>query len=388
MSKLSMSRWARLGIGLGFGLLAASGSAWAANTAKTPPAAKAKAAPVAKDAKAAPAAKAAETKPDAKAEAKPDAKADAKADAKDAKADAKGDAKADEKGDEKGDDKEGKAEEPPNHVKVGVYVLNIGKFEVATGTYTVDFYLDLTSERPMGDMKVEFMNGRAAGPADKLIDKPTEKFYRYQANLMTNVDMRRYPWDTHELPIILESTTDSKEKVVFEVDEKQQGIDPAVNFVGWDLRGFSTEIRDHEYKVYGETYSQYIYKIEIARLFFISSLKTFLPVMCFLLISFVSLLVTLEKLDSRVGMNTAMLIASVMFHLSIGSQLPPAGYLTIADKVMIATYATIGINLLLSVMMMRFIQLKREDTAKAMRAQSFKLVPALAALAYFVVVVT
>jgi hypothetical protein len=311
--------------------------------------------------------------------AKPEAKEAPKAEAKDAKADAK-DAKD---GDDKKDDKA----EGPITVKVGVYVLNIGKFEVATGTYTVDFYLDLTSEQPMGEQKLEFMNGRAQS-TDKLIDTPTEKFYRIQANLMTNVDMRRYPWDAHSLPIILENSTRSKKEVVYIVDQKQQGIDPAVNFVGWDLRGYSTQVLDHEYKVYGESYSQYVYKIDIARLLFISSLKTFLPVLCFLLISFVSLLVTLEKLDSRVGMNTAMLIASVMFHLSIGSQLPPAGYLTIADKVMIATYMTIGVNLLLSVLMMRLMQMKKDEVAKQMREQSFKFVPALAAFSYFVVVVT
>ncbi|MBS2031269.1 MAG: hypothetical protein JST54_25445 [Deltaproteobacteria bacterium] len=308
----------------------------------------------------------------AKAEAaKPEAKADDKG----------GDAKEDAKGDDA----------PPNpvRVKVGTYVLNIGKFEVATGTYTVDFYLDLTSidGRPLGEQKFEFMNGRAAS-VDKIIDTETEKFYRIQANLMTNVDMRRYPWDTHDLPIILENSSRSKKEVVYEVDTKQSGIDPAVNFVGWDLKGYDASVVDHNYAVYGESYSQYVYKIEIGRLLFISSLKTFLPVLCFLLISMVSLLVTLEKLDSRMGMNTAMLIASVMFHMSIGSQLPPAGYLTIADKVMIATYGTIGVNLLLSVLMMRAIQLKREDWAKMMRERSFKLVPFMACLAYLVVVMS
>ena len=146
-------------------------------------------------------------------------------------------------------------------------------------------------------------------------------------------------------------------------------------------------MKDHVYTIYGETYSQYVASVSIGRMVFISCLKTFLPVLCFLLISFVSLLVTLEKLDSRVGMNTAMLIASVMFHLSIGNQLPPAGYLTIADKVMIATYATIGVNLLISVLMMRLLQLKREDVAKRMREQSFKLVPGLALAAYIIVVI-
>jgi len=30
----------------------------------------------------------------------------------------------------------------------GVYVLNLGKFELATNAYTVDFYLSLRAEEP------------------------------------------------------------------------------------------------------------------------------------------------------------------------------------------------------------------------------------------------
>jgi len=274
-------------------------------------------------------------------------------------------------------------EKPPVTVKVGIYVLNIGKFDLATGTYTVDFYMDMTSvppEQDMGEMKFEFMNGRASS-MDKLIDKPGEKFYRIQANLATNVDMHRFPWDEHDLPITLEPATRGKKELIFTVDDKQSGIDPSVTFVGWDLRGTKGEVRDHVYDVYGESYSQFVYKIRIARIVFASSMKTFIPVGFFLFISLVSLLVALEKLDQRVALNTAMLIASVMFHMSIGAQLPPAGYLTVADKVLIATYGVIAVNLLMTVQTLRLYQLKQEQAAKSLRSLAFKLIPALAVLA-------
>jgi hypothetical protein len=84
-------------------------------------------------------------------------------------------------------------------------------------------------------------------------------------------------------------------------------------------------------------------------------------------------------------MNTAMLIASVMFHLSITNQLPPAAYLTIADKAMIATYMTIGLSLLTSVLMMRHMQSGRVDDAKQLRDRAFKIVPGFALVAFAVV---
>jgi hypothetical protein len=281
----------------------------------------------------------------------------------------------------------GSTEVGPVTVKVGIYVLNVGKFDLLTGSYTVDFYLDMTTVpagQDMGDAKFEFINGRAAS-VDKLIDTPGEKFYRVQANLQTNVDMRRYPWDSHALPIVIEPANRGKKSLIYVVDQAQSGIDPGVTFVGWNLLGAGSEVRDHHYAIYGETYSQYVFSLKIGRLLLMSSLKTFLPVLCFLLISLISLLVSVDKLDSRVGLNTAMLIASVMFHMSISAQLPPAGYLTVADKVLIATYGTIAINLLFTVQLMRMMQAKREEAARAFRDACFKLMPGIAALAYVAV---
>ena len=49
----------------------------------------------------------------------------------------------------------------PQKVETGVYILSIGKFDIATGSYTVDFYLRLASDDVLGDTEVEFSNGRA-----------------------------------------------------------------------------------------------------------------------------------------------------------------------------------------------------------------------------------
>jgi len=129
----------------------------------------------------------------------------------------------------------------PVKVYVGVYVLNLGKFELATGAYTVDFYLSLRSQEPveMGDF--EFMNGRAA-TVDKLIDTPTEKFYRIQANLSQNLDLRRYPFDEHLLTIEIEDKRRTVDELVYVVDEQNCGVDPGVIVVGWRLAGWEAKV--------------------------------------------------------------------------------------------------------------------------------------------------
>jgi hypothetical protein len=162
----------------------------------------------------------------------------------------------------------------PVKVYVGVYVLNLGKFELATGAYTVDFYLSLRSQEPVEMEDFEFMNGRAA-TVDKLIDTPTEKFYRIQANLSQNLDLRRYPFDEHLLTIEIEDKRRTVDELVYVVDEQNCGVDPGVIVVGWRLAGWEAKVLTHNYEIYGETYSRFVFGLRIQRVILNAVIKSF-----------------------------------------------------------------------------------------------------------------
>jgi hypothetical protein len=66
----------------------------------------------------------------------------------------------------------------PNKVLVGIYVLNIGKLDMSTGSYTIDFYLDLVSDRSYPIDNIEFMNGYV-NSITKDLDYPHEKNVPY-----------------------------------------------------------------------------------------------------------------------------------------------------------------------------------------------------------------
>ena len=87
-------------------------------------------------------------------------------------------------------------------IGIGLYLLNLGKFEVATGAFTADFYLSIKCKEECPALKYEFMNGRAAS-TEKIIDEPNEKFYRIQANLNSPINLKRFPFDSQKIEIIL-----------------------------------------------------------------------------------------------------------------------------------------------------------------------------------------
>jgi hypothetical protein len=165
----------------------------------------------------------------------------------------------------------------PQEVKVGVYVISMGKFDVQTGSFTIDFYLSLKSDAPVPET-FEFLNGRA-GTVDKIIDEPNEKFYRILANLSSPIDFKKFPFDAQNLQIVLEDKKLTSKELKYVPCPKENGLDNSVTFPGWRITGCDASVAEHSYPVYNESYSQYVFNVGIARIKFNSFLKTFLPVL-------------------------------------------------------------------------------------------------------------
>jgi hypothetical protein len=126
----------------------------------------------------------------------------------------------------------------PKKVLVGIYVLNIGKLDMSTGSYTLDFYLDLVSDRSYSIDNIEFMNGYVNSITNDL-DYPHEKTYRIQASLFTNIDLQCYPFDEHKLPIEIEDRVNTTRSLIYVFDAKNSSIDHDATLIGWQLKGFS-----------------------------------------------------------------------------------------------------------------------------------------------------
>jgi hypothetical protein len=247
-------------------------------------------------------------------------------------------------------------------VQVGLYVLNLGKFDITTGAFTADFYLDLRCDGPCPPGTLdgfEFMNGRASS-IDKIIDEEGEKFYRIQATLSSPVDLLKYPFDSQKMEIIIEDKTKTLGEIVYVPDKTQSGIDDSIVFTGWNIDGWDAKAGTHEYKIYGETYSQFVFDVDISRIVLSSFLKTFLPVIFILLVVVFSFLLDPDKVTTRLTIAGSSLVAAVLFHVSINSQIPSVGYLTFADKFMIVTYLILLLSFIINILIIEFGELRKQ----------------------------
>ncbi|MGQ9661876.1 MAG: hypothetical protein ACUVWX_05985 [Kiritimatiellia bacterium] len=251
-------------------------------------------------------------------------------------------------------------------VRVGIYVLNLGKFDISTGSFAADFYLSLKSDEPLPEGSIEFMNGRAAS-VEKLEASPDgkEAFYRILANLSTPPDLKKFPFDTQTMQIVIEDKTNSIEKLRFVPNEKESGLDPGIVFPGWQILGYEMNIREHHYPAFEEIYSQVVFSIRIGRIKINSFLKTFQPVLFLMLIVMSSFILNPNQIATRLAAVSSALVTSAMFHISISNQIPAVGYLTFADKFMVLTYFILLACFTLSLYV--FVLQERKDQQRAAR---------------------
>ncbi len=271
------------------------------------------------------------------------------------------------------------------NVNVELYVLNLGKFDVATGAFTADFYLDMYCKDGCNTGNFEFMNGRSTS-IDKIIDEPNQKFYRIQASLNSPVDLKDFPFDKQKMQVIIEDKQATTDEIQYVTKKETSGIDDSIAFTGWNIDGWDAKVSDHYYKVYDSTYSQFVFDINISRIALNAFIKTFLPVFFILLVVLFSFLLDPDKITNRLAIAGSSLVAAVMFHISISNQIPPVGYLTFADKFMLLTYFILLMSFVLNITLMELLEKKKVELVEKIHRRTeytmFIVIPLLYVLLF------
>jgi len=266
----------------------------------------------------------------------------------------------------------------PHVVYIGVYVVDLKEFSVGDGTYSANFYLSLRSDANISINDLEFMNGHATS-VSIVTDAPGEKDYRVYAEMTANPDLRRYPFDNHTLPIIIEPTVLTEKDLIFVIDENNTGLDNEANLPGWSLTGMSAEVTNRTY-VEGEVpYSRAIFSNGIARDTASTLLKFFLPITLIIIVSLASLLM---KTSSRLGLNGSMFLAAVLIHWRIADAIPLVAYATFLDLFMIITYATLVMVCVSGILILKFTDDKDTIRVERINYWSLRIIPAVSISLY------
>jgi hypothetical protein len=243
-----------------------------------------------------------------------------------------------------------------NTMYMGIWVLHIYSFQYTTGTYTVDMYVYffwvdpkittvnwyLTNGYPINDASKVLVNSDTTGPIKY-------QFYRITATMNTPPDARDYPFDQINLKISLEVINASGVNLAWL--ENQTGVDPGFVNPNWKTTNIELSIIKHDYPLgiqapYAEM------TITQAKLKQSSALASLFPPIIFCFVSAISFLFGLKDPPSvglRMGLNTSMLITTILFQLNISSSIPPSTSVSIFGLFSISVLLFLSMNLIVTI---------------------------------------
>lgn len=271
-------------------------------------------------------------------------------------------------------------------VKTALYVTRIEKIDFAAGTFSVEFYLTLTCLEAGVWCPKEFAVESGEVTKLEVVDEaPGFRVYRVKADINNEFDLSQYPLDQHNLPIEITHPTATAEELEFVIDEENSDVRNTVKVVGFHDIDFGLDVGQRHDEGRNADIPFFLLEPMVRRVQLASVMKGLMPPLFIVLVSSLGLLLRVKSVTNRIGMGTAGLLSAVMFHISFTSSLPPLGYLTLADKYMLASYLVLVANIVAAVLML--IRDDRGDAAgaDAIYSRALVVIPLLAITAYSVV---
>lgn len=267
--------------------------------------------------------------------------------------------------------------ESPDEYQIGLSLINIGEINDKIGTYEMDFWYSVSSEKidlitnPPPD--VDFINGRIDDTRSEF-KNPQIIEKRMSGKFSSDLNFRDFPFEKIRLPIKIEPLPQwSTDKVVFKVNPAS-GVDKSASVPGWSVTESNFNIVEKKYG--NNTYSQFVAEYVIQRDPLGSFLKTILPILMVLGFSFIAYIIP-KNHDIVVELSLLPLLALVFFHINTLDQLPPLGYLTIFDKLMLLSYTLIGNNVIAAGRQIRAGEFSGEDRAWYLNNFHLKMTPVI-----------
>jgi len=272
---------------------------------------------------------------------------------------------------------EAQTSENATEVSVGVWLINVEKVDLAASTFKLDFYLWFRfnpSQISLEEIKeFEFING--APTKYEILAEDGYLEYRIKGDFFKTFDFTKYPFEDQQLSLQLEHKTLDYTQLVYVPDLEESHIDSEANVAGWSITSFDVDSVEHSYG--DESFSRFVSSVILQRPLYSSIFKSVMPIAVITTIALLAFFVSPKNFAQRIGLGVTTLLSAVAFHLSLLSGIPPTGYLTFADKMMIFVYALFLYDLSVSVYIMRCVDVKREDAAEKANKKALKILPFL-----------
>ncbi len=244
-----------------------------------------------------------------------------------------------------------------NKMYVGVWVIHIYSFQYTAGTYTFDMYVYFFWTDPnITTANWYLTNGYAVTAASRILVTSNYsgdikyEIYRVTATLNNPPDAKNYPFDQITLKVSLEVINPGY-LVNLSWIQNATGVDSGFVNPIWKTTNIQLSSTDHSYPL-GVVAPQAQMAITQERIKPSAALASLFPPIIFCIVSAISFLFNLKDAPSvglRLGLNTSMLITTILFILSISNAIPPSTSINIFGMFTISVIVFLALNLIVTI---------------------------------------
>lgn len=249
----------------------------------------------------------------------------------------------------------------PEQVTVGVHVQNVQRVDLATNSFSGDFYVWLRWRDPDLDAPagIEVQNIFESANFTKTVIYPEPRkqsdgslvwLARYQGDFSSPMTVADYPFQNQALRFVFEDAISNITQVAYVPDKDPITVNPEITLAGYNFGQPSVAFETHTYPtsfgdiastVEDRTFTRVVVAIPVTSPVTSGIFKTILPLLIVLIAAALGVIIPAEWVDSKVNVPITALIALVAMQFGVSSALPEVGYLPMIDLIYVLAYAAI-----------------------------------------------
>lgn len=250
------------------------------------------------------------------------------------------------------------AQQEAEEAHCGVYLMNLYDLNVSEYSFYADFYVWMKWQGERYPLDIEFVNAVEkwgftqldfSDTVQVLPDGSNYGGMRIEGRFFHSFDLRRFPLDRHDLDIRMEHVQYPLDSLVFRPEVQDNLFRKDFAIPGWKIEGAKLETHSNFYDTdFGEpgsgssSYSNFTFKLTIARPLSYFLLKLLLPLLVVIIASLGGLLIHPNYIDARISLPIGGLLSCVFLQQSYSSALPDVGYMVLMDKIYLISYMLIA----------------------------------------------
>jgi hypothetical protein len=260
------------------------------------------------------------------------------------------------------------AQEAPDTVKIGAYIISIHDINFHNKEYTVRFWLWLLYDNLQFDFptQIDIPNAKQIDKPEVIMDMVDGKMWqlmKMKCIMKQNWRVGDFPFDKQHLVVHIENSIYDNSRLVFVVDDLGSTFDRELTLDGWSIGDFKVTTNTHEYTtVFGDPstdmlhseYGSFNIVVDIERQAWGLFMKIFIGMYIAFMISILSFTTKPSELEPRFGLPVGGLFAAVGNKYIIDSLLPESSTFTLVDSLHAATFLAIFATLLVSAISLKF----------------------------------